>query len=64
MIQEGIRGTGQESVGKGSLSLPGMVPMAMKTNPLNLSLLYQGEGGRDEEIFNSFCIVGNLGVNC
>ena len=49
MIQEGIRGTGQESVGKGSLSLPGMVPMAMKTNPLNLSRVYQGEGGRNEK---------------
>ena len=55
MIQEGIRGTGQESIGKGNLSLPGMVPMEI--NPLNLSLLYQGEGGRDEEgnLFVLFC---------
>lgn len=47
MIQEGIRGTGEESIGKGNLSLPGMVPMEI--NPLNLSLSYQGEGGRNEE---------------
>jgi len=44
-----MEGTGQEFMGKGNLSLPGMVPMAMKTNPLNLSLLYQGEGGRNEK---------------
>ena len=42
-----MEGTGQESRGKGSLSLQGMVPMEI--NPLNLSLSYQGEGGRNEE---------------
>ena len=52
-----MEGTGQEFMGKGNLSLPGMVPMAMKTNPLNLSRVYQGEGGRDEEGNNTvlFC---------
>ncbi len=34
----------QEFMRKGNLSLPGMVPMATKTKPLNLSRVYQGEG--------------------